>query len=324
MAAAQPGYSYAHSRILLIFKQYSNTSFSLVSIINIFHYTFWLLVIGILTVFGGLFMTLQDSGKTMETLVYLGRAMLCMSNENDFFLKNPNWNATVKIQLFFLSLFGGLIFWTYSGCLISFLAVPQRYPPINHIKDLSIKSNFKLFIYNNTPVHNEIKRQVQNNELDLKEIYEDSIEPNLFTRHNIMQVLNTLATTNNAAALVDEIITVLSLQQQLNIPGMESCILTAIQYKDIPNPSIGWMYPKNSILANLFDHYMFEMEEKGILRKIVQDYLPPKKFTCQPYLFSGVSFSLVEILFIFLSLGIMTSLLIWTIELWKKYKGKVK
>ena len=71
----------------------------------------------------------------------------------------------------------------------------------------------------------------------------------------------------------------------------------------------GWMYPKHSLLQPLFDQYMLELYQTGIVQRI------EKSHTIQNFCGEGdgyirISFGFVEILFIVLSVGVSTAIII--------------
>ena len=77
------------------------------------------------------------------------------------------------------------------------------------------------------------------------------------------------------------------------------------------------MYPKDSMLSPLFDHFTFDLSSKGLISKLREDYLPELE-TCESKTFNPVNLSLVKILFYFLAIGILFSVIISIIE---KCKG---
>lgn len=82
------------------------------------------------------------------------------------------------------------------------------------------------------------------------------------------------------------------------------------EHKPLTN---GWMYPKNSLLQPLFDQYMLELYQTGIVKKI------EKKHTIETFCTEGngyimISFGFVKILFIVLSVGVSISVIIALFE----------
>ena len=76
---------------------------------------------------------------------------------------------------------------------------------------------------------------------------------------------------------------------------------------------LGWFFPKNSVLAPLFNRYMLELSERGLIQGIRNKYVSPLD-KCKALEFSPVNFSLVRILFIVLTFGIIIACVISTIE----------
>ena len=86
-----------------------------------------------------------------------------------------------------------------------------------------------------------------------------------------------------------------------------------IQMKEYKPYTSGWMYPKNSLLQPLFDQYMLELYQTGIVQKI------EKKHTIETFCTEGngyimISFGFVKILFIVLSVGVSISVIIALFE----------
>ena len=53
----------------------------------------------------------------------------------------------MSIQIFLLSILGALVYWTYAGCLTSFLAKKDSEPPIQSLDELQGKRSFRVFTF---------------------------------------------------------------------------------------------------------------------------------------------------------------------------------
>ena len=82
-----------------------------------------------------------------------------------------------------------------------------------------------------------------------------------------------------------------------------------IQMKEYKPFTNGWMYPKNSLLQPLFDQYMLELYQTGIVQKIEKSYTF-EKFCEEENGYIMINFDFVKILFIVLSVGVSTSIII--------------
>ena len=50
------------------------------------------------------------------------------------------------------------------------------------------------------------------------------------------------------------------------------CDFLIVPLKDFKPVTIGWMYPKNSLLQELFDKYMLELYQTGVIQKIENSF----------------------------------------------------
>ena len=82
-----------------------------------------------------------------------------------------------------------------------------------------------------------------------------------------------------------------------------------IQMKDYKPFTNGWMYPKNSLLQPLFDQYMLELYQTGIVQRIEKSHTF-EKFCEEGSGYIMISFGFVKILFIVLSIGVSISIVI--------------
>ena len=74
--------------------------------------------------------------------------------------------------------------------------------------------------------------------------------------------------------------------------------------EDYNKPFISWMYPKNSMLKSVFDHFMLEFYEEGIYDRLKRK----NPQICQSDNFMPVDWKFVISLFVILFLGICLSL----------------
>ena len=83
------------------------------------------------------------------------------------------------------------------------------------------------------------------------------------------------------------------------------------EYKPLTN---GWMYPKNSLLQPLFDQYMLELYQTGIVQRIEKSHTFEKFCGEEGNGYIMISFGFVKILFIVLSVGVSISVIIALFE----------
>ena len=84
--------------------------------------------------------------------------------------------------------------------------------------------------------------------------------------------------------------------------------------------TLGWMYPKNSILTPLIDNFMLKMHEEGISHRIKSEKLSNLDFDCSTKEFVTVNFQFVLIIFIFLGLGIFLAIILVILEKLAKFQ----
>ena len=102
------------------------------------------------------------------------------------------------------------------------------------------------------------------------------------------------------------------------------CDLMQINLKDWEPSTVDWMYPKNSILQPMFDKFMLDLNEKGIIKRI-EDMFSNKKICKESNDYQQMTFDYVKILFALLILGLISAILIGIYEkiflcVTKKYK----
>lgn len=313
-SAIKAGYNYKTSRTIIVYKKYPTNHYSFFSLVDVFHPSFWtcwiIMIMLFLTLFGLAFYG-KDSGFT-HALALVGKSIIIQSNDIEVF-NSKKWKTCLRIQVLVMSLFGGMVYWTYSSCLTSYLAVPKGAPPISSMEDLSIRSDFKLYIYKGAPIHNYIMEKALIHK-ETKRIYDQFVKKNLFKTKDIARVTEEIAKNDNAAAILDETLIFGALAKRVFLPDFDPCDYNWKDFREIPGFPIGWMYPKDSILSILFDDFMYELDEMGILDKIRDDYLsidPRLKTTqCNASLNVRVNYPLVGIVFVILCIGIGLSIII--------------
>ena len=76
-----------------------------------------------------------------------------------------------------------------------------------------------------------------------------------------------------------------------------------------PAKTVGWMYPKNSILQPMFDRYKLKLYQNGVIKKLHDTFLPmPKCNYKQP--FFPVNFDFVAMIFYLLIIGSTLAIII--------------
>ena len=83
--------------------------------------------------------------------------------------------------------------------------------------------------------------------------------------------------------------------------------------KDFRPVTIGWMYPKNSLLQELFDRYMLELYQTGVIQKIENSFAL-SKMCDEEAGFTQMGFDYVRLFFVLLSIGLVLAMVIGLYE----------
>ena len=96
------------------------------------------------------------------------------------------------------------------------------------------------------------------------------------------------------------------------VPGLDSCNFEFETFQDFKRESVGWLYPKNSILKTYFDQEFLQSEEKAI--NIRNKQQQPKIKDCNSPPLIQVDISFTTIFFGIWCIGSVTSVLVFAIE----------
>ena len=94
---------------------------------------------------------------------------------------------------------------------------------------------------------------------------------------------------------------------------MNICDFLTVPLKDYKPVTIGWYYPKNSLLQELFDKYMLKLYQTGVLWKIENSYSLIKKCDEETG-FTQMGFDYVRLFFVLLSIGLFLAMVIGLYE----------
>ena len=120
----------------------------------------------------------------LDSAALIVKAFVGQGFNEDVFLKSHfGLKKTFVLQLQLLSLVGAMVFWIYSGCLISFFTFSSSGPPINFIKDLK-ESPMKFYVWNNSLPFNHIRRSLNEVPKSIVESTSDTIKKVLLEMAN--------------------------------------------------------------------------------------------------------------------------------------------
>ena len=226
-------------------------------------------------------------------------------------LCRPSTKTSFSILFFALSLMGSLIFAVYSGCLISILASDEPHVPFTTTGELANLPDFKLLTYGSGSTYKWLK-SMTNITKGFDYVLTHYVDPYSLKQSSPSQseyVEWLIANKGPNVGLIMED----GWLDGIDYAEFDKCDIMTVPMKEHKPLTNGWMYPKNSLLQPLFDQYMLELYQTGIVKKI------EKKHTIETFCTEGngyimISFGFVKILFIVLSVGVSISVIIALFE----------
>ena len=138
-------------------------------LLNVLSPNFWITIFAFMFIFFFLFIASIKYSMPRSTIALaildsaalIVKAFVGQGFDEDVFLKSHfGLKKTFILQLQLLSLIGAMVFWIYSGCLISFFTFSPSGPPINFIEDLK-DSPMKFYLYDNSFVFHKVKKSLK-------------------------------------------------------------------------------------------------------------------------------------------------------------------
>ena len=102
--------------------------------------------------------------------------------------------------------------------------------------------------------------------------------------------------------------------------NVSPCQLGRHVIPELPVAKVGWLFPKNSMLRTLFNHFYIKQQENGVISRL-QKFHFKRDITCPHEPFNSIDFMTVAALFGLLPLGILGSLILFGFE---KYSSNHK
>ena len=90
--------------------------------------------------------------------------------------------------------------------------------------------------------------------------------------------------------------------------NVSPCQLGRYVIQELPVAKVGWLFPKNSMLRTLFNHFYIKQQENGVISRL-QKFHFKRDITCPHEPFHSIDFMTVAALFGLLPLGILGSLI---------------
>ena len=93
----------------------------------------------------------------------------------------------------------------------------------------------------------------------------------------------------------------------------DHCVFGMHTLPELPKHSLGWLFPRNSILKPLFGWFYNQKREHGIIQKLyVDQYKYKTECTDEP--FNSIDFQTVTLLFVLLSVGVILAIISFAAE----------
>ena len=285
----------------IIYWKYSNISFIYGLI---FQMDSWITLMLTLSLSSFLFLIKikwyeQKNSDTRSITIQSLHAILtniCAIVTLDMYPRSYQRSISIRIHLMTIALFGAMMYWTYSGVLVSYFALESERAPITSLQDLVDLPDSKILIRKDTAAHQQFLQATKEQNSSL---YQDiSEQVRLFELSQTSLLDQTLEKDKTNAffwGLTDLYL--------LRNPG--SCDTRSARLPGISTQTrVGWLYPKDSILLRLADRVMLELTQQGIERKIYDKYfgqLSNMKCEVEPY--HPVGYGILMVLFKVLAFG---------------------
>ena len=216
----------------------------------------------------------------------------------------------LSIWLLTVSLVGAMTFWAYNGCLISFLSVKVEVPRFRTLQDVSGHPNFRLYMPSGGS-HEGLIRSKSKTDPQIKDVFQTNVLPYLSKEslhHTLKQKFTYPKDKENVGLFGDKYM--LSIFAGIRT----SCDLEMIPF-EVKTITIGAMYPKDSILIPILEHWIIKLAQGGTTRQAARDYGPQLSSYCLTSMeLDPVGYDTVKIVFVILLFGLSLAVLVGIME----------
>ena len=316
MTDANPGFTLEYVYFEVIFWKSLNKGSGWTFFLESFNISTWLTIIGIsLTVFILLLVTNLTQPKSSFSLqlqygLVILKALFAKSHNLD---KKHKILLSSSILLFTISLSGSVIFMAYKGVLTSNIAAQKATPPFKSLNGLARLSDFKLSVLEGSPT-NEMRQAIQGKD-GYNLIYEKFVKP-----YENTMIFETESFLENNKVPNAGFFTISTFDFYYPMQRIDTCDLMKIPMEEFRTTTVGWMYPKNSMLQPIFDRFMKKLYHNGVIYKINTKYLQIGSI-CKNEGYPQAGFDVIGVLFLVLLIGISSSMILAIIE---KMKWSIK
>ena len=313
---ASPGFSLENAYFEVIFWKSLNKGSGLTFFLESFSISTWLTIIGIsLTVFILLLVINLTQPKFSFNLqlqygLLILKALFAKSHSID---EKHKLLFSSSMLLFTISLSGSVIFMAYKGVLTSIIAAQEVTPPFKTLNGLAQISDFKLGVVEGSAT-NEMRQAIKGQK-KYNDIYENFVKP----YENIMLTVTESFLEDNRVSHAG-LFTISTLDFYSPMEKIDTCDLIKIPMKEFRTATVGWMYPKNSMLQPIFDRFMKKLYRNGVIYKINTKYLQIGSI-CKIEGYPQAGFDVIGVLFFVLLVGILSSMIL---AIFEKLKWSIK
>ncbi|MGB2153759.1 MAG: hypothetical protein ACPHVX_07415, partial [Flavobacteriaceae bacterium] len=305
---ASPGQPREVKKTPMFYRRHVGVDTKVLSIFEVFSYRLWIVIGSTLAIFT----VLLVQGKPKKTLHALNQVVKALLGQAELDASKWVW---YRCLTFFLAIYGAFLYWSYSGMLISNLATAKKGLPFQTIQEFVAKPNLKIYTFKGTAPLGIVLQSVDpKHENELRE----RLETTVFTNENESEVFTKIF---KGSGVANEGIFSESkfFYSRLNKSGFDQCEADFFYASDVPKIPYGYMYPFDSMLQPLFDKFMIDLITYGLVDEILSSYGNSNPASCtQISNFQSVNFEFVQVLFYFLSGGVILGLIILIFELYSK------
>ena len=196
-----------------------------------------------------------------EALTLNIKAVLALDYDNFHFRRR----LVARILILTISLNGALLYWSYSGSLVSFFTVESEKPPITSFQDILNVPNLKLLM-NSGNAETQHLLNAMNKDKSLRERLPESI----VWFNNSDEMYKMFITQEDGKEIVlFKTFTDVQFSLKMDYNAETLCNIRHRMLNNVRGQELsGWLYPKNSLLKQLFDKFLINLNEKGIERKL--------------------------------------------------------
>ena len=215
----------------------------------------------------------------------------------------PRKVLSIRFYLFSYGLCAAILFWCYTGLLVSYFTAETVEQPISTFSDLKDKPNLRLVLLEGTSDAQFYLRAIQKNPK-----LEMDIEKNIVWKQpDYDEIINDLfygPSKQNLILLVDSMTFYYPLFNNGWDQSDQFCQIRDGQLDSAKGKlGNGWLFPKNSILKKPMDDLLLQVTQSGLQEKLMDKYWSfEQKINCD-FEYTPLEMNIVWILFKALAIG---------------------